>query len=198
MRRPQLDFPDPVNNSNDRPMFTPNLPVKHHAMVPLGYVAPLESVDAGVPEEAAHKREELWVRRHPYYYEMKHIPYPTAMFTEAPVIKPRPLESVAPIWVDTPDKLADMVEELKLAKEIGVDLEHHDTFSYHGFTCLMQISTRTKDWLIDTLVLRGALREHKLGGVFADPSIVKVCLALKASLIAGIPRRRQRYHMAAT
>lgn len=66
-----------------------------------------------------------------------------------------------------------MLEELKQADEIAVDLEHHDTRSYHGLLSLMQISTREKDWVIDTL----RPWRHKLeilNEVFADPKILKV------------------------
>jgi len=175
MRKPQLDFADPVNNDNGRPVFTPTLPVKHHAMVPLDFVPPQDYILPADPDEARiRSKQELEWRRHPYFYETRHLPYPTSMFTVSPVIKAAPIESTEAIWVDKPEQLAEMVEELKLAKEIGVDLEHHDKHSYHGFTCLMQISTREKDWLVDTLALRAALRELKLGGVMADPSIVKV------------------------
>jgi exosome complex exonuclease RRP6 len=44
-----------------------------------------------------------------------------------------------------------MLAELKTVKEIALDLEHHDAHSYHGLVCLMQISTRNKDWIVDTL-----------------------------------------------
>lgn len=66
-----------------------------------------------------------------------------------------------------------MLTELKAAKEIAVDLEHHDTRSYVGIVCLMQISTREKDWIVDTLK---PWREELqvLNEVFADPQILKV------------------------
>lgn len=66
-----------------------------------------------------------------------------------------------------------MLGELEQAKEIAVDLEHNDTHSYHGLVCLMQISTRDKDWIVDTLK---PWREELqvLNKVFADPSIIKV------------------------
>lgn len=41
-----------------------------------------------------------------------------------------------------------------------------------GITCLMQISTVEKDYLIDTLTLRDKL--YVLNEVFTKPSIVKV------------------------
>ena len=66
-----------------------------------------------------------------------------------------------------------MLAELKQAKEIAIDLEHHDEHSYIGIVSLMQISTRTKDWVIDTL----QPWRHELSilnEVFADPKIIKV------------------------
>lgn len=66
-----------------------------------------------------------------------------------------------------------MVQELKKATEIAVDLEHHDARTYTGIVCLMQISTRDKDWIVDTL--RPWREELQiLNQVFADPKIVKL------------------------
>ena len=66
-----------------------------------------------------------------------------------------------------------MVQELKKATEIAVDLEHHDARTYTGIVCLMQISTRNKDWIIDTL--RPWREELQiLNQVFTDPKIVKL------------------------
>lgn len=144
-------------------------------MVPVGHRNLLDYVINPDPAEAkAQLRRAKRHVKHPYYYEMKHIPYPTSMFTASKPVPVKPLEDTQPIWVDTPEKLAQMTEDLKKAKELAVDLEHHDAHSYYGFTCLMQISTREKDWLVDTLALRGELREDKLGGVLADPGVVKV------------------------
>jgi hypothetical protein len=51
--------------------------------------------------------------------------------------------------------------------------------SFQGFTCLMQLSSRTKDWVVDCLALRNQLGPA-LAPIFADPSVVKVgpCLLL--------------------
>lgn len=66
-----------------------------------------------------------------------------------------------------------MLQELKKAKEIAVDLEHHDFRTYTGLVCLMQVSTRDKDWIVDTLQpWRHELQI--LNEVFADPHIIKV------------------------
>jgi exosome complex exonuclease RRP6 len=72
-----------------------------------------------------------------------------------------------------------MVSKLKHAKEIAVDLEHHDYRSYRGMVCLMQVSTREEDWIVDCLVpeLREAIGgEDGLGDVLSDPKIIKVSL----------------------
>lgn len=66
-----------------------------------------------------------------------------------------------------------MLQELRMAKEIAVDLEHHDEHSYIGIVSLMQISTRDKDWVVDTL--KPWRRELQvLNEVFADSKILKV------------------------
>ena len=84
-----------------------------------------------------------------------------------------PFETTEATFVDTPEAVASMLAELKTAKEIAVDLEHHDTRSYIGLVSLMQISTRDKDWVVDTLKpWRGELQV--LNEVFADPNILKV------------------------
>lgn len=75
--------------------------------------------------------------------------------------------------MDTEAALIDMLEELKQAKEIAIDLEHHDQRSYIGIVSLMQISTRDRDWIVDTLK-PWRRKLQVLNEVFADPSKVKV------------------------
>lgn len=65
-----------------------------------------------------------------------------------------------------------MIRDLKAETEIAIDLEHHDYRSYQGFVCLMQISTRTADYIVDTLLLRREL--FSLNEVFTNPAITKV------------------------
>lgn len=54
-----------------------------------------------------------------------------------------------------------------------VDLEHNQYRSFQGLTCLMQVSTRTEDFVIDTLKLHAQIGPH-LREVFEDPSKRKV------------------------
>ena len=53
-----------------------------------------------------------------------------------------------------------------------VFLQHHSYRTFQGLTCLMQISTRTEDFIVDTLSLRSEL--YLLNQVFTDPDVVKV------------------------
>ena len=92
--------------------------------------------------------------------------------TDGDAIPPVPLENNNLIWVDNMTSFNAMLNDLKQASDIAVDLEHHDYRSYHGFVCLMQISTRKQDWIVDTLELREEL--IALNEVFTDPKIVKV------------------------
>lgn len=75
--------------------------------------------------------------------------------------------------MDTYEGVLEMLAELRTAKEIAIDLEHHDARSYIGLVSLMQISTRKKDWIVDTLKpWRQDLQV--LNEVFTDPKILKV------------------------
>ena len=56
-------------------------------------------------------------------------------------------------------------------QEFAVDLEHHAYRSYQGFTCLVQISSRTQDFLIDPFAVHDL---SALQAVFADSRITKV------------------------
>ncbi len=65
-----------------------------------------------------------------------------------------------------------MIADLKNYTELAIDLEHHDLRTYYGITCLMQISTRDQDYIVDTLLLREEL--NQLNEVFCNPNITKV------------------------
>lgn len=111
--------------------------------------------------------------RHPYETEILNLQYPESMYQEVEPIPYLPFESTTAKFVDTEEGVLEMLEELKAATEIAIDLEHHDLRSYVGLVSLMQISTRDKDWIVDTLKpWRQNLQV--LNEVFADPKIIKV------------------------
>lgn len=84
-----------------------------------------------------------------------------------------PFEETTATFVDDFIGVEKMLEELKQATEIAIDLEHHDTHSYVGIVSLMQISTRKKDWIVDT-IKPWRRKLEILNEVFTDPKIVKV------------------------
>jgi exosome complex exonuclease RRP6 len=111
--------------------------------------------------------------KHPYEAEILLMKYPESVYQSLEPIPYQPVDTTTATWVDTYEGVLDMLEELKQEKEIAVDLEHHDYRSYHGLVSLMQVSTRAKDWIVDTLQPWRHQLEI-LNQVFADPSIVKV------------------------
>ncbi|CAF0911064.1 unnamed protein product [Didymodactylos carnosus] len=75
-------------------------------------------------------------------------------------------------YVDTSSRLKQMMGDIENQSEISVDSERHTYRSYKGYTCLMQISTRTTDYIVDPLGLRSEL--HALNNVFKNAKVVKV------------------------
>ncbi|KAL6507822.1 hypothetical protein OROGR_024017 [Orobanche gracilis] len=87
--------------------------------------------------------------------------------------KPLPIEVTPFNFVEDVKDLKQLAIKLRNVNEFAVDLEHNQYRSFQGLTCLMQISTRTEDFIIDTLKLRIHIGPH-LRDVFKDPSKRKV------------------------
>ncbi|EMD68657.1 hypothetical protein GGP41_008665 [Bipolaris sorokiniana] len=159
--KPQLQF-EHVPTNDETGGFRPLATSKPHAKIPL--------------EECLKTFRDKRGREqypHPYQTEIEEYEYPANVYEYAEPQQYKPFESTTATLVDTPEALATMLSELKTAKEIAVDLEHHDNRSYIGMVSLMQISTRDKDWIVDTLKPWRRKLEC-LNEVFADPSILKV------------------------
>ncbi|KAL1821165.1 hypothetical protein ACET3Z_016034 [Daucus carota] len=88
-------------------------------------------------------------------------------------VKPFPVDFTTYTLVENLDDLKELAAKLRCADEFAVDLEHNQYRSYQGLTCLMQISTRTEDFVVDTLKLRIYIGPH-LRELFKDPSKKKV------------------------
>ncbi|MCJ1244591.1 exosome nuclease subunit [Trapelia coarctata] len=159
--KPQLRF-NKIPDNKEITAFKPLLRAKPHAIVPLK-----ESTEPLLSEDGFKEY------RHPYEAEITQSSYPPPTYIKSDPIPFLPFESTKATFVDTLEEVAAMLAELKTAKEVAVDLEHHDTHSYIGLVSLMQISTREKDWVVDTLQ---PWREELqvLNEVFADPDILKV------------------------
>jgi exosome complex exonuclease RRP6 len=109
---------------------------------------------------------------HPYEREIKSLKRPASYYARVKEQLFRPLAQTPVTWIDTPTQLATLAALLEGCSEFAVDLEHHDYRSFQGFVCLVQISTRTEDFLVDALALRSHL--PALAPAFANPRITKV------------------------
>ncbi|EDO17433.1 hypothetical protein Kpol_1037p29 [Vanderwaltozyma polyspora DSM 70294] len=158
--KPQLQFSRPVDNSESKP-FMPLLNDKPHSIKSFTDSLIIIPESEELPSHYAH----------PYEVEIDKQEYNASVLQVAEPLKSQPWNSES-TWVDTSEALQSMLDKLKECTEIAVDLEHHDYRSYYGIVCLMQISTRKEDFLVDTLALRDEL--HILNEVFADPNILKV------------------------
>ncbi|XP_026413754.1 protein RRP6-like 2 isoform X1 [Papaver somniferum] len=87
--------------------------------------------------------------------------------------KPLPLESTPFTLIEDVKQLKELSKKLRDVNEFAVDLEHNQYRSFQGMTCLIQISTRTEDFIVDTLKLRVHVGPY-LREVFKDPSKKKI------------------------
>jgi ribonuclease D len=177
--RPQEMWKDDIDNSSNP--FVPRIRFKPNAMVPLD-----DSIVRGTLEEdliddlamREHVTGTMGVKLkpkqfpHPYEYELTHLGYEGWMMDSRPEIPYGSLEETPITFVDTEEGLQKLSSILDSSSEIAIDLEAHQYRSFQGFTCLMQISTRHEDFIVDTLALRRHL--FILNKSFTNPKIVKV------------------------
>lgn len=88
--------------------------------------------------------------------------------------------SVPPVWVDKPNLLVKACEEIAKFDAIGIDTESNSLFAYQEQVCLIQISAREKDYLIDPLSIPDLT---PLGNLMADAHIEKVFHAAEYDII---------------
>uniref|UniRef100_A0A7N6C139 Exosome complex component 10 n=1 Tax=Anabas testudineus TaxID=64144 RepID=A0A7N6C139_ANATE len=181
--RPQLKFKEKVDNSNTP--FIPKIFIKPNATKPLPSYFTNKQIrkerpeDLDVPAALAdfiHQQrtqehvEDMFA--HPYQYELDHFTTPENLLSKPEVQMYKPMAETKCSFIDTLEDLVALNEKLCKLSEFAVDLEHHSYRSFLGLTCLMQISTREEDFIIDTLELRSEM--YILNEAFTDPATVKV------------------------
>ncbi|XP_077407560.1 exosome complex component 10 [Vanacampus margaritifer] len=181
--RPQLKFKEKVDNSNTP--FIPKIFIKPNALKPLPsyfttkHIRKERPEDLDVPAALAdliHQQrtqehiEYMFV--HPYQFELDHLTVPDSLLAKTEPKMYKPLEETSYSFIETLEDLVALNEKLNEVSEFAVDLEHHSYRSFLGVTCLMQISTREQDFIIDTLELRTEM--YILNEAFTNPSKVKV------------------------
>jgi hypothetical protein len=114
-------------------------------------------------------------RVHPLERTLRELSYPAWQFQPPPdpLLEPEPIDARQIEIVDTLPGLRVVTQKLAVEREIACDLEAHHYRSFQGFVCLMQLSTRKEDFVVDTIALRDYVGPM-LGPIFADSSILKV------------------------
>ncbi|KAH9532877.1 hypothetical protein CY35_18G022400 [Sphagnum magellanicum] len=162
--RPQDKFDIAPDNSNT--------PFKHPCSLNNS-----EKKNGGASTVDLHARK-LGVRNslddyHPLKEELIKMEYVEGALEAGVPQEPRPLAETPLTVVSALSALTDMAAKLRAAGEIAVDLEHHHYRSFQGFICVMQVSTRLEDFIVDTLELRTHIGPC-LADIFASSSIKKV------------------------
>ncbi len=81
------------------------------------------------------------------------------------------LQNTELVWVDQQNTLRDIAQEIAQSDILAVDTESNSLYAYQEQVCLIQFSTRDKDYLIDTLALEDL---SVLGPIFNSDKILKV------------------------
>jgi exosome complex exonuclease RRP6 len=125
-------------------------------------------------------------RPHPLAARLAALRYPPAQLVPPPApppLAPTSLDDTPFEFVDSLPALRAAAARLAAATEIAADLESHSYRSFQGFVCLIQLSTRSEDIVIDALELRAHVGPA-LAPVFADPRIVKVLQGAEGDVTA--------------
>ncbi|XP_030639916.1 exosome complex component 10 [Chanos chanos] len=183
IQRPQLKFLEKVDNTNTP--FISKIFVKPNAIKPLQpyftdkHLRRQRPEDLDVPAALADFIHQQRTQEHmddmfchPYQYELDHLSMPESLKAKPEPQMYKPLSETSCTFIDTLEDLVALNEKLAKTTEFAVDLEHHSYRSFLGITCLMQVSTREEDFIIDTLELRANM--YILNETFTDPTIVKV------------------------
>lgn len=101
------------------------------------------------------------------------------------------MDSISPAtYIDTPHAWETCLQIIQQETQLAVDLESNGLFAYREEICLIQISTRTHDFIIDPFA---PLDWKPLGRIMEDPAIEKIFHACEYDLI--LMRRQHGWHV---
>lgn len=83
-------------------------------------------------------------------------------------------------WIDTPERLQEVSNDLQTQPILGVDTESNSLYVYKEQVCLIQISTSSNDYLIDPLAIKDI---SPLASVFASTGVEKVFHAAEYDIL---------------
>jgi exosome complex exonuclease RRP6 len=185
VERPQLKFSDRIDNSRTA-RFVPRISSKPNAIAPLqdcfhveqphnhplshlGASARPPQVSTAAAAELLHLQDDF---PHPYAAELDAFEPTDDLFGPVQASPPAAFEDTPFSFVNSLDDLHAAIAHLNNHSEVAIDLENHSYRSFQGFLCLMQLSTRDKDFVIDTIALRSHM--HLFLDLFTNPTVVKV------------------------
>lgn len=84
------------------------------------------------------------------------------------------------IYVEDAPSFQAMIDAITGEDQIAVDTESNNMYVYYGEVCLIQLSTRKQDYIIDPLAIDDI---QALGDIFADESVEKIFHAAEYDLI---------------
>lgn len=169
LRKPQQNFMDLIDNSYNP--FVPLISQKYFGLesLPANIIKVQEDYQLN-PEKyrkvnIKEAKKPQIITTHPYLRELNelqfNLPDPKVAIQE---VKYGSLSTTPLIYVETEEQLQVLKQKLESVPEFAVDLEHHNYRTYLGITCLMQISTRDCDYIVDVITLRRSV--NKLAEVF--------------------------------
>ncbi|PWY97977.1 hypothetical protein BCV70DRAFT_202466 [Testicularia cyperi] len=190
---PQRNFSTKPDNSSNTTWSRTLKFGKPNASVPLGHANEPRLGPDGQPLPRGPRRGMYCAEGdpldNPYYHEIVHSDAPAHALSKPEQHwkdnPPPPLNEKEPSlstdaspfeWITTKTQIEALRDHLleDRVTEIAIDLEHHSYRTYQGIVCLMQLSTRWGDWILDTL--SDEVREYAelLNTSFTDPNKVKV------------------------
>ncbi len=84
-------------------------------------------------------------------------------------------------WIETPAELTAALEVWEKASVIGIDTESNSFHAYTDRLCLLQVTVKDEDWIVDPLALGEDLQ--RINPLLANPDIVKVLHAAEYDLM---------------
>uniref|UniRef100_A0A915DNK4 HRDC domain-containing protein n=1 Tax=Ditylenchus dipsaci TaxID=166011 RepID=A0A915DNK4_9BILA len=169
--KPQVRFLSSKVNTDEAFIHKPHY--KHNALKQPNKMAHLKIIDEQQEGQQTKWSNDEEQSEHPYQHELDCFAVPSYQLDVPENVQSfLSVEQTPLVVVDSKEKLEKLIKELNSVKEFAVDLEHHDYRSFLGLTCLVQISTRTTDYIIDPFAVWKDM--WRLNEPFTNPKILKV------------------------
>jgi ribonuclease D len=131
---------------------------------------------------------ETEVDTHPYLYLIENFEVPKELLNFTTVGACKSLNETPMHIINTRGNLLKLLQTLKGVKEISLDLQVEDK-EYEGIICLIEISTKDADYIIDAIKLKNELL--LLTEIFINPKILKIVFQSETILA----RLQQKLHL---